>query len=128
VTRLDHIGVIVRTLDGATAIYRRLGLDVERVTSFEYEGRQIRIAFIEISEGVELELIEAPDLLDSGAEPLHHVCFEVPDVRSELVRLAAAGVPLADAEPHVGASAPLVAFLETAAADGVRIELAQKNV
>jgi catechol 2,3-dioxygenase-like lactoylglutathione lyase family enzyme len=128
VARLDHIGVLVRKLEGAAAIYERLGLDVERVTIFEYEGRQIRIAFIEIADGVELELIEAPELIDAGAEPLHHVCFEVADIHRQLGQLADAGFPLADAEPREGASAPLVAFLDTAAADGVRIELAQKTV
>jgi catechol 2,3-dioxygenase-like lactoylglutathione lyase family enzyme len=74
---------------------------------------------------VELELIEAPAALDNGAEPLHHICFEVEDIRSHLAELAAAGVPLADREPRPGAAAPLIAFLEPAAAGGVRIELAQ---
>jgi methylmalonyl-CoA epimerase len=125
--KLDHIGVLVRELEPAAEIYTRLGFAVGRVLAVEYEGQEIRIAFIEVAAGVELELIEAPEFLDLGAEPLHHICFEVADIHGELGRLASAGVPLADARPRPGASAALVAFLAPAAADGVRLELAQKS-
>ena len=126
--KLDHVGVIVRSLEDATKIYEQLGFAVERVVRVPLDdGREIPIAFIEIADGVDLELIEAPDFLDSGAEPLHHICFEVPDIVAELDRLKRAGTPLADEEPRKGVAAAKVAFLETGAADGVRIELAQKD-
>lgn len=91
----------------------------------EHEGREIPIAFLPLAPGVELELIEAPGLLDAGAEPLHHLCFEVEDLVAELARLKAAEVPLADEQPRRGAVAGEVAFLRPEAADGVLIELAQ---
>lgn len=122
--RIDHVGVLVRSLGGATVIYERLGLSVERVVRVEHEGREIPIAFIDVG-GVHVELIEAPHLLDGGAAPLHHLCFEVDDVVAELDHLRAAGLPLADQEPRPGAVAARVAFLRPEAADGVLIELAQ---
>ena len=84
------------------------------------------IAFIPVGAGVDLELIEAPGALDAGFEPLHHICFEVPDIAAELAACKAAGTPLADQEPRPGAAARLIAFLDPAAANGVRIELAEK--
>ena len=122
--RLDHVGVVVRSLERATSIYEQLGLKVERVIRLQHEGHDYAIAFLDVG-GVHIELIEAPHMLDAGAEPLHHICLEVDDVAAELARLKEAGVPLADEEPRPGAVAAHVAFLQPEAADGVRIELSQ---
>ncbi|MFN0144862.1 MAG: VOC family protein, partial [Dehalococcoidia bacterium] len=79
--KLDHIGIYVRSIDDASAIYERLGFPVERVMQFNAgAGRVVPIAFIPVGDGVDLELIEAPGALDAGFEPLHHICFEVPDI------------------------------------------------
>jgi methylmalonyl-CoA epimerase len=125
--KLDHIGVYVRSIEAATAIYERFGFTVERTVTLKTpSGGEVLIAFLPIAEGVDLELIEAPGALDNGAEPLHHICFEVPDIEAELQRLRDDRVPLATPSPRPGAAARLIAFLEPAAADGVRIELAEK--
>lgn len=125
--KLDHIGVYVRSIEAAAGIYERFGFTIDRiVTLTTATGADVRIAFLPIAEGVDLELIEAPGALDQGAEPLHHICFEVPDIEGELQRLRDDGVPLATPSPRPGAAARLIAFLEPVAADGVRIELAEK--
>src|SRR5436305_1181757 len=108
--RLDHIGVFVRNIEAASAIYARFGVAIERIVELQAgEGRTIRIAFLPLSGGLDLELIEAPDALDRGVEPLNHLCFEVPDIRAELAALKAAGVPLESDEPRPGAAARLIA-------------------
>lgn len=125
--RLDHIGVFVRNIEAASAVYARFGVSVERIVELQAgEGRTVRIAFLPLSGGLDLELIEAPAALDNGVEPLHHICFEVPDIRAELAALKADGVPLESDEPRPGAAARLIAFLDKAAAGGVRIEIAEK--
>jgi catechol 2,3-dioxygenase-like lactoylglutathione lyase family enzyme len=125
--RLDHIGIFVRNIEAASAIYARFGVTVERVIDFPAgAGRSVRIAFLPLPGGLDLELIEAPAALDNGVEPLNHICFEVPDILAELASLKAEGVPLEFDEPRPGAAARLIAFLDKAAADGVRIEIAEK--
>ena len=124
--KLDHIGIYVRSIEVSSKIYERLGFPVERTIQFQAGGRSVPIAFIPVAPGVDLELIEAPGALDAGIEPLHHICFEVPNIAAELEALKRAGTPLADQEPRPGAAARLIAFLEPAAADGVRVELAEK--
>lgn len=124
--QLNHVGIYVRSIDEAAKIYERLGCPVERVVRFSPAvGVEVPIAFIPLAGGVDLELIEAPGALDRGAEPLHHICFDVADLAAELRSLAADGIPLADTEPRPGAAAKHIAFLDPAAADGVRIELAE---
>ena len=124
--KLDHIGIYVRSIDEASKIYERLGFPVERVIQFDAGGRSVPIAFIPVAPGVDLELIEAPGALDAGLEALHHICFEVDDIAAELDGLKRTGTPLADLEPRPGAAARLIAFLKPEAADGVRVELAEK--
>ncbi|MFN0095776.1 MAG: VOC family protein [Dehalococcoidia bacterium] len=124
--QLDHVGIYVRSIDEASKIYTRLGFPVEKVIQFDAGGRAVPIAFIPVAPGVDIELIEAPAALDAGVEPLHHVCFTVEDISSELSALKAEGVPVADHAPRPGAAARLIAFLQPEAAHGVRVELAEK--
>jgi methylmalonyl-CoA/ethylmalonyl-CoA epimerase len=54
---------------------------------------------------------------------LHHVCFEVEDLRAALATLKAAGVRLIDETPRPGARGHEVAFLHPASTGGVLFEL-----
>lgn len=130
--RLSHLGIAVSDLDAAVAFWRDvLGMPV---------GGRAVVA----DQGVETVMIHAGDpdvellcptradspvgrFLAKRGEGIHHVCLEVPDLRAELARLAALGVPLVDAEPRVGAGGRLVAFLHPKAARGVLVELTQKR-
>ena len=57
---------------------------------------------------------------------LHHVCFEVDDLRGALATLKAAGVRLIDETPRPGARGHMVAFLHPAATGGVLFELCEQ--
>jgi methylmalonyl-CoA/ethylmalonyl-CoA epimerase len=57
---------------------------------------------------------------------LHHVCFEVEDLRGTLATLKAAGVRLIDETPRPGARGHMVAFLHPAATGGVLFELCEQ--
>ena len=54
---------------------------------------------------------------------MHHVAYEVDDVRSELGRLAAAGADLIDEEPRQGLFGLQVAFVHPDAVHGVLTEV-----
>lgn len=124
--QLNHVGIYVRSIEEASRIYERLGCTVERTVRYMApNGMEVPIAFIPLAGGVDLELIEWPQALDDGAEPLHHICFEVEDIAAEWARLKADGVSVATAEPRQGVAARLIGFLDPEAADGVRIELAE---
>ena len=57
---------------------------------------------------------------------LHHLAFAVTDIRLALERLIAAGIPLIDREPRMGARGHEVAFLHPKAAGGTLVELVQR--
>lgn len=104
ITGVAHVGIAVRDLDAAVRTYEQV-LDTRVVARDASRDQGVRAAFLPVGD-TQLELIE-PTGADSpiaryldrrGA--LHHVCFAVDDVASELARLRAMGARLIDRAPR----------------------------
>ena len=127
--KIDHLGIAVPDLAQALEAYRKLGFEVEATQ--EVPTEKVRIAFLPVGES-RLELLEPTDPSSTIARflerrsGLHHVCLLVEDIEQSLKALKAAGVPLIDQTPRVGAGGSRVAFLHPKAAGGVLLELKQK--
>lgn len=126
---VDHIGIAVKRLDDAIALYRALGLEPESIEDMTSEG--VRAAFLRAG-GVRVELLES--LRDDGAiarfierrgEGLHHLAFATGDIRAAMARVRDIGLDLIDSEPRRGARGRLVAFVRPQSAHGVLLELVQ---
>jgi len=129
-TKLDHIGIAVRSLDAAK-IYEDLGLAVEHVEVVETQ--RVKTAFLSVGDS-NLELLEptSPDspiakFIEKRGEGIHHICFRVDDIEAELAQLQAKGYRLINEAPVPGAHGCRVAFLHPAAGKGVLIELSEKH-
>lgn len=130
IRRLDHIGIAVKDLETALATFTEgFGLDCDHQETIE--DQQVRTAFLPLGD-THLELLEP--LSDEGAigrfierrgEGIHHLCFEVDDIRAALRRCEDSGMTLIDREPRVGAHQKLVAFVHPRTTHGVLIELSQ---
>ncbi len=127
--KINHIGVAVKSIDAAVKFYEALGLKVDHIE--EVPSQKVKTAFIKIGE-TNIELLEAtsPDspiakYLEKNREGIHHICYEVSDVASELEKLKSAGVQLINETPVPGAHDMLVAFVHPKGANGVLTELAQ---
>ena len=128
-TKLDHIGIAVKSLDAAR-IYESLGLRVEHTEIVE--SQKVKTAFLSVGDA-NLELLEptSPDsaiakFIDKRGEGIHHICLRVDDLESHLARLKAEGYRLVNEAPVPGAHGCRVAFLHPAAGNGVLIELSEK--
>jgi methylmalonyl-CoA/ethylmalonyl-CoA epimerase len=129
--RMDHIGVIVTSLDETLKTYcEQLGFVLlERI---EIPSQKVEAAFLDAGNGT-IELISPTDS-DSGSakflanrgEGTHHLCFEVDDIAAALVTLKQQGVRLIDESPRQGPHG-LVAFVHPKATHGLMIELLQKS-
>ena len=128
--RIEHIALVVKDLDAAIRHYTQVwGLVVSRRERVEDEG--VEEAMLPAG-GASLQLI-APTARDSTVarfierrgEGLHHIAYEVEDLRSTLARLKAAGATLIDEEPRRGGGGHLVAFVHPSANHGVLVELVQ---
>ena len=129
--KLDHIGVAVEDIDAAIEMYQKLGFTTEAIE--DVPGFGVKVAFLPMESG-NVELVQPvtddsamAKFLEKKGGGIHHLCFEVYDIRAELKRLEAAGVELVDKVPRNGAHGTLVAFLHPKSTGGVLIELAQKG-
>jgi methylmalonyl-CoA epimerase len=129
--RMDHVGLIVNSLDETLKTYcDQLGFVLqERIT---IPSQKVEAAFLDAGNGT-IELISPTDS-DSGSakflanrgEGTHHLCFEVDDIVAALEMLRAQGVRLIDEAPRQGPHG-LVAFVHPKATHGMMIELLQKT-
>jgi methylmalonyl-CoA epimerase len=127
---LDHIGIAVSDLEAAVRTYEdALGLTCQHRETVEDQA--VKTAFLPVGD-TRLELLESLSpqgpigrFIARRGEGIHHLCFEVDDIRTSLARCRKAGLRLVDPEPRRGAEGKWVAFLHPAGTRGVLIELSQ---
>jgi methylmalonyl-CoA/ethylmalonyl-CoA epimerase len=129
--KLVHVGVAVSDLSAAVATFQRL-LGLSDVPTETVADQRVRLAFFH-TEGASIELTEptSPDspiakFIAKRGEGVHHLSFEVEDIRAELARLKADGFQLVDEEPRRGAGGYWIAFVHPKSTHGVLIEISQK--
>jgi methylmalonyl-CoA/ethylmalonyl-CoA epimerase len=125
---IHHLGVAVDDLDEAVTTYERVfGARLEHRETVPDQG--VEAASLRVGEGrVELLASLGEDtpvgkFLAKRGPGMHHVAYEVLDVRSALDELAENGVELVDEAPRKGLFGLEVAFLHPDALDGVLAEL-----
>ena len=130
---IDHVGVVVRSIDEALPRYRALfGLEPDAPV-MHVVAQGVRICFMATGQGAaaRLELLEPVEagtgiarFLEQRGEGLHHVCFGSDNLVADLASLEAHGAELIDREPRPGADG-LVAFIHPRTLSGVLWELRQ---
>jgi methylmalonyl-CoA/ethylmalonyl-CoA epimerase len=125
---IHHLGVAVEDLDEAVATYERLfGAEVEHRTTVPDQG--VEAAAVRVGAG-RVELLaslgaETPvgKFLANRGPGMHHVAYEVTDIRAALADLAAGGAELIDEQPRRGMFGLEVAFVHPDAVHGVLSEV-----
>ncbi|HEY8927861.1 MAG TPA: methylmalonyl-CoA epimerase [Mucilaginibacter sp.] len=129
--KIEHIGIAVNNLQSAATIYEKLlNTPVYKIEEVLSEG--VKTAFLQNGPN-KIELLEAtnPDsaiakFIAKKGEGIHHVAFEVDDIKAEMERLKAEGFVLLNDEPKRGADNKLVCFVHPKSANGVLVELCQE--
>lgn len=132
---ISHVGIAVRNLRQATAVYRMLTGGREPMIE-EVPDQRVKVAVFggDTEGGGRIELLEpmAPDspigrFLAKKGEGLHHICIYVDDLELKLKDLKAAGVRLIDNKPRVGAGGCRIAFVHPESCNGVLVELQERG-
>jgi methylmalonyl-CoA epimerase len=125
---IHHVGMAVADLDEALQTYERLlGGRLEQRARVDDQG--VEAASLRVGEGrVELLAALGDDtpvgrFLAKRGPGMHHVAYEVDDVRAALAELAAEGAELVDAEPRRGMFGLEVAFVHPESVHGVLTEV-----
>jgi methylmalonyl-CoA/ethylmalonyl-CoA epimerase len=128
--RIDHIAVAVENLEEALRFYESvLGLPCLGVETVAEQG--VRVAKLDTG-NTHIELLEplGPDtpvgkFLAAKGPGLHHLCFGVDNIDSELASLKAAQTRLIDQQSRIGAGGAKIAFVHPKATGGVLMELSE---
>lgn len=129
--RIEHIGIAVKDLSTAEQVYARLlGTSSYKRETVESEG--VVTSFFQVGPN-KVELLEStrPDgpiarAIQKRGEGIHHIAFEVEDIKAEMARLKGEGFQLLSEEPKPGADNKLVCFVHPRSANGVLVELTQE--
>lgn len=128
--RVEHIGIAVKNMAESeklyetllgTGCYKKEVVESEKVTTAFFQKGETKIELLESSdpEGVIAKFIE------KKGEGLHHIAFEVEDIKAEMERLKSLGFKLLMEEPKQGADNKLICFVHPKSANGVLLELCQ---
>ncbi|HET7849927.1 MAG TPA: methylmalonyl-CoA epimerase [Pseudolabrys sp.] len=130
--RLNHVAIAVRDIARATHVYRdTLGAEVSAVVPQPEHG--VNTVFITLP-NTKIELIEplgdnspiAKFLERNPDGGIHHLCYEVDDIRSARDALEKQGARvLGDGDPKIGAHGKPVLFLHPKDFCGTLVELEQ---
>ena len=128
--KINHIAIAVNNLEETAKFYQNvLGLTlsgVEVVTA-----QKTKVGFFKIGES-NIELVQPTEqdsplvkFLETQGPGIHHICFEVDDVETEVKAFLEKGATMVDQKPRPGAHNTKGAFVHPKSSSGVLIELCE---
>jgi methylmalonyl-CoA/ethylmalonyl-CoA epimerase len=129
--KVEHIGIAVRSLTDSIPLFEKL-LNSSCYKTETVDSEQVETAFFQSGE-TKIELVASASeegvinkFIDKKGEGIHHIAFEVKDIRAEMERLRSEGFVLLNEEPKPGADNKIVCFLHPKNTNGVLVELCQE--
>ena len=130
--KVEHIGIAVKDLDNANALFEKL-FNQDHYKMEEVPSEGVSTSFFQLGE-TKIELLQAstPDspiakFIAKRGEGIHHIAFEVENMESEMNRLLSEGFELIHTEAKDGADNKKICFLHPKSTSGVLIELCQEK-
>ncbi|PWH83973.1 methylmalonyl-CoA epimerase [Algibacter marinivivus] len=129
--KIEHIGIAVKNLKDSNELFSKLfGEPHYKVEEVKSEG--VKTSFFKVGNN-KIELLEATKksspiakFIDKKGEGIHHIAFDVDDIKAEIKRLKKEGFKVLNDTPKKGADNKLVVFLHPKSTNGVLIELCQE--
>jgi methylmalonyl-CoA/ethylmalonyl-CoA epimerase len=129
--KIEHVALAVEDLEAAVDHYSEVwGLEVSHRERVDDQG--VEEVMLPLGDGY-LQLLGAtgPEttvgkFLERRGEGLHHIAYEVDDLRATLASLKERGIQLIDEEPRSGGRGHTVAFVHPKSNHGLLVELIQR--
>lgn len=132
IKKIDHIGIAVKSIEEASKFYKDvLGLEITGVEVVEEQ--KVKTAFISVGDS-EIELLESTSddgpiakFIEKRGEGIQHIALQVDNIEKTLEELKQMGVNFIDELPRYGAGGAKIAFIHPKSANGVLLELCQRD-
>ena len=131
IKHLNHVCIAVNNIEETLNFYSKL-FGTKNTKVIEIKSHAVRAALVKIGTS-QLEFIQPTDTVSGVAkflkhkgEGMHHICFEVQNLKGKLHELEKSGIDLIDKIPTKGLSGE-VAFLHPHSTRGVLIELVDEQ-
>ena len=128
---IDHIGIAVKDIEKSILLFEKL-LNTACYKIEEVKAQGVKTSFFKTGDQ-KIELVASladkspiESFLEKKGEGLHHIAFEVADIKSEVERLKSEGFVPIDEIPKKGADNKMIVFLHPKTTNGVLIELCQE--
>lgn len=128
--KIEHIGIAVKNLEESIMKYELI-LQSPCYKREKVLSEQVETAFFKIGES-KIELLKAIDdqgpiakFIEKRGEGIHHIAYEVSDIKKEMQRFIDEGFRVLSSEPKQGADGKWVCFIHPKDAVGVLTELVQ---
>lgn len=129
---LDHIAIVVESLDSSIQVYENLGLSFSKEREV-VEDQGVKTAFAHVDQNAHIELLEPfgengpiHKYLEKKGPGIHHLCFRVPNIEQKSLDLKEKGFVLLYEQAKMGANHCLVNFIHPKSTGGVLIEISEK--
>ncbi|MBL7887060.1 MAG: methylmalonyl-CoA epimerase [Flavobacterium sp.] len=129
--KIEHIGIAVKSIAHSNEIFAKL-FNVPAYKEEEVESEGVKTSFFQVGPN-KIELLEATKedspiakFIEKKGEGIHHIAFDVEDIKAEVIRLKDEGFIVLNETPKKGADNKWVVFLHPKTTNGVLIELCQE--
>lgn len=129
-TKINHIGIAVKSIDDAISFYRdNLGMAFAGIE--EVAEQKVRVAMLQVGES-KIELLEptcedspVAKFIEKNGSGIHHIAYEVDDIEAAIAKLLADGARMIDETARCGAHGTRIAFVHPKSSGGILTELCQ---
>ena len=129
--KIEHIGIAVQDIEASNKVFTKI-FGKKSYKSESVESESVITSFFQVGES-KIELVAATNqdspiakFLDKNREGMHHIAFDVADIKAEMKRLQSEGIRTLNDQPKQGADNKLICFLHPKDTNGVLIELCQE--
>jgi methylmalonyl-CoA/ethylmalonyl-CoA epimerase len=129
--KIEHIGIAVHDIEASNKVFTKI-FGKESYKSESVQSESVITSFFQVGQS-KIELVAATNqdspiakYLAKNREGMHHIAFDVVDIKSEMKRLQSEGIRTLNDQPKQGADNKLICFLHPKDTNGVLIELCQE--
>jgi len=129
--KIEHIGIAVHDIEASNKVFTKI-FGKESYKSESVETESVITSFFQVGES-KIELVAATNqnspiakYFTKNREGMHHIAFDVQDIKAEMKRLQSEGIRTLNDQPKQGSDNKLICFLHPKDTNGVLIELCQE--